>query len=232
MLAIVAHDVRNPLASISFAASTIKHQLGPHTSATNAKSIELILRSVNRANHLIQDLLDTTRIEAGALSVERGALAPGQVLVDAVEAEQALASAASVELRLEAERDLPSIWADRARLLQVFENLVGNALKFTPQGGRITLGAVSRGGEVLFSVADTGAGVSPENLPHVFDRFWRAERAARQGAGLGLPICKGIVEAHGGRIWGQSLPGRGATFYFTIPIAPSLGDRPGDAAQL
>ena len=124
---------------------------------------------MNRANHLIQDLLDTTSIEAGALSIDRGALASGQVLLDAAEAEQALAAEASLEFRLEADRDLPAVWADRARLLQVFENLVGNALKFTPRGGRITLGAVSRGGEVLFSVADTGAGISAENLPHVFE---------------------------------------------------------------
>lgn len=232
VLAIVAHDVRNPLASISFAASTLGHQLGPQASPTNVKSVELILRSVSRANHLIQDLLDTTRIEAGALPIDRAALASGQVLLDAAEAEHALASAASLELRIEAERDLPTIWADRERLLQVFENLVGNALKFTPPGGRITIGVASRRGEVLFSVADTGAGISAENLPHVFDRFWRAEQATRQGAGLGLPICKGIVEAHGGRIWVESVPGRGTTFSFTIPIAPSLEERPGDAASL
>ncbi|HSY40128.1 MAG TPA: HAMP domain-containing sensor histidine kinase, partial [Polyangia bacterium] len=232
VLAIVVHDVRNPLSSISFAASALKHQQATHGSAPDARSVELIFRSVSRANHLIQDLLDTTRIDAGAFSVDCGALGSGQVLLDAVEAERALASSASLELRLEAERDLPPIWADRARMLQVFENLVGNALKFTPKGGRITIGAIPQAGEVLFSVADTGAGISAENLPHVFDRFWRAERATRQGAGLGLPICKGIVEAHGGRIWVESVPGRGTTFSFTIPIAPSLAERPGDAASL
>ncbi len=155
-----------------------------------------------------------------------------QVLLDTLEAEGALASSASLELRLDAERELPPLWGDRARVLQVLENLVGNALKFTPKGGRITIGAVSRGSEVLFSVADTGAGIAAENLPHVFDRFWRAERAERQGAGLGLPICKGIVEAHGGRIWVESVLGRGTTCYFTIPVAPALGERPGEAVQL
>jgi len=231
VLAIVAHDVRNPLASISFAASTLKHQLGPQTSATNAKSVELILRSVDRANRLIQDLLDTTRIEAGALSVDRETLSVSQVLHDALEAERGLASSASLELQLAADRELPPIWADRARVLQVFENLVGNALKFTPKGGRITIGAVPQPGELLFSVADTGPGMAAANLPHVFDRFWRAERAERQGAGLGLAICKGIVEAHGGRIWVESVPGRGTTFYFTIPSAPALDERAGEAAQ-
>ncbi len=83
---------------------------------------------------------------------------------------------------------------------------------------------------MLFSVADTGAGIAAQDLPHVFDRFWKAKRAERQSAGLGLPICKGIVEAHAGRIWIESLPGRGTTVYFTIPAAPSLADRPGEAS--
>jgi signal transduction histidine kinase len=99
----------------------------------------------------------------------------------------------------------------------VFENLVGNAIKFTKPGGRITLGARAGAGEVLFSVADTGCGIESDQLPRVFDRFWQAPEAKRKGAGLGLPIVKGIVEAHGGRIWVQSSPGQGSTFFFTVP---------------
>jgi signal transduction histidine kinase len=99
----------------------------------------------------------------------------------------------------------------------VFENLIGNAIKFTKPGGRITVGAASKAREVIFRVADTGSGIAPEKLPRVFDRFWQATRANRQGAGLGLPITKGIVEAHGGRIWVESTPNRGTTFSFTIP---------------
>jgi signal transduction histidine kinase len=99
----------------------------------------------------------------------------------------------------------------------VFENLIGNAVKFTKAGGSITAGAVSNDHEVLFWVMDTGGGIASEDLPHVFDRFWQATRAGQQGAGLGLPIAKGIVEAHGGRIWVESTQGRGTTFAFTIP---------------
>ncbi len=156
----------------------------------------------------------------------------GQVLLDAVEAERELTASASLELRIEAGEELPPIWADRVRLLQVFENLVGNAIRFTPKGGRITIGATPRQREVLFWVADSGTGIAPESLPHVFDRFWKEKRAERQGAGLGLPICKGIVGAHGGRIWVESLPMRGTTFYFTIPSATPLGDRPGQTTSL
>jgi len=108
--------------------------------------------------------------------------------------------------------------SDRERLLQVFENLIGNALKFTEPGGRITVGAAPRAGEVVFWVEDTGAGIASDQLPHLFDRFWQAHKTGRRGAGLGLPIVKGIVEAHGGRISVKSAPGRGSRFVFTIPV--------------
>jgi signal transduction histidine kinase len=130
-----------------------------------------------------------------------------------------LASEASIDLRLDLEDDLPEIWADQDRLLQVLENLIGNAIKHTPEGGCITITAVPGPGEIRFSVADTGAGIPDHCLPHVFERFWQAERASREGAGLGLPICKGIVEAHGGRIWAESTLGRGTSVFFTIPTA-------------
>ena len=113
--------------------------------------------------------------------------------------------------------DLPRIWADRDRLVRVFENLIGNSIKFTKPGGRVTLGATVRGGEVPFSVADTGCGIAATNLPHVFDWFWQAPGGKGGGVGLGLPIVKGIVESHGGRVWVQSTLGQGTTFFFTIP---------------
>jgi signal transduction histidine kinase len=124
------------------------------------------------------------------------------------------------------DREVPDIWGDRDRLLQVFENLIGNAIKFTKAGGCITVSATSRDHEVIFRVADTGSGIAPENLPRVFDRFWQATSTDRQGAGLGLPITKGIVEAHGGRIWVESTPSRGTTFSFTIPEATPEQGRP------
>jgi signal transduction histidine kinase len=111
----------------------------------------------------------------------------------------------------------------------VFENLIGNAVKRTRPGGRITAGAASHDGEVMFWVKDTGAGISAEELPHLFDRFWQAHKTRRAGAGLGLQIVKGIVEAHGGRLWEESKPGVGTTFYFTLPTAQTAGAQPTQA---
>lgn len=217
VLGIVAHDLRNPLNSILMQANLLRRRAEPgHPSPKQAETIE---RAAKRMNRLIQDLLDVTRMEAGHLSVEP-ACVPAQGLVrDAVEAQQPLATAASLELRLDAAPDLPEVWADRDRLLQVFENLIGNALKFTQAGGRITVGAAPREGGVLFWVTDTGGGISAEDLPHLFDRFWQARKGQRLGAGLGLPIVKGIIEAHRGRIWVESRPGEGSTFFFTLPLA-------------
>ena len=120
---------------------------------------------------------------------------------------------------------MPDVWADRDRLLQVFDNLIGNALKFTPPGGHIRVGAALNEDEVQFWVADTGVGVAAEDLPHVFDRFWQAHKAERRGTGLGLTIVKGIIEAHGGRIRVESTLGMGTTFFFALPTADhTVGD--------
>jgi PAS domain S-box-containing protein len=220
VLGIVAHDLRNPLGTILMQATLLRHS-GPELARQLQKPAETIERAVTRMNRLIQDLLDVTRMEAGRLSVELARVSAGQVVSDSVEAQRSLAASAALELRLDVARELPDVWADCDRLLQVFENLIGNAVKFSKPGGQIVVGAVPREGDVLFWVADTGAGIPSEDLPHVFDRFWQARKAERRGAGLGLPIVKGIVEAHGGRIWVESTPNRGSTFFFTIPTAPS-----------
>jgi signal transduction histidine kinase len=183
------------------------------------KPAETIERAASRMRRLIDDLLEMPRLEAGQLSIERLRVSPGQLIADCVEAHVAIASSRSLQLALEVPGQLPDVWADHDRLLQVFENLIGNALKFTPSGGRVTVGAAARDAEVMFWVSDTGIGVAPEHMSRLFDRFWQARRNWREGAGLGLPIVKGIVEAHGGRIWAESELNRGSTFFFTIPAA-------------
>ncbi|MBW4050759.1 MAG: PAS domain S-box protein [Proteobacteria bacterium] len=220
VLGIVAHDLRNPLDTILMQATLLRRRGGEP---------ERIERAASRINRLIQDLLDVTCMEAGRLSIHPVRVRVGQVIIDSLEAQQALVSSTSLEVRLDVSPELTEIWADRDRLLQVFENLMGNAVKFTGAGGRITIGARPREEEVLFWVADTGFGISAEDLPHVFDRFWQARKAERRGAGLGLPIVKGVVEAHGGHVWVESAPGRGSTFYFTVPAAPPVVDRLGEA---
>jgi PAS domain S-box-containing protein len=225
VLGVVAHDLRNPLSTILLNAAGLKHH-SPDPERRSQKRSEAIQRAATRMNRLIQDLLDVTVMESGQLTIQRARLSARELIVGAVDMQRPLASSSSVELRVDLDRDVPDIWGDRDRLLQVFENLIGNAIKFTNAGGCITVGATSRDHEVIFRVADTGSGIAPENLTHVFDRFWQATSTNRQGAGLGLPITKGIVEAHGGRIWVESTPHRGTTFSFTIPKATPEQGRP------
>lgn len=224
VLGVVAHDLRNPLSTIALHASALSRP-PPRRERRNPRHTEAIERATRRMTRLIQDLLDVAVLEGGQLKIERAALAPGDLLSEAVEMQHALATAASIELRVQIAPELPRILGDHDRLLQVFENLIGNALKFTAAGGRITVGAARGDSEALFWVADTGRGMSADELAHVFDRFWQASaRSGRLGAGLGLPITKGIVEAHGGRIWAESAPGQGSTFFFSIPTGASAND--------
>ncbi len=233
VLSVVAHDLRNPLGTILMQAELLRRSESEAGRPTRDTS-ERIERAAKRMDRLIQDLLDIARVEAGQVALERAALPTRELVVEAVEAQRTLATAASIELRLDAAARLPEIFADRHRVLQVFENLIGNALKFTPAGGTITVGAARQAGSVRFHVRDTGPGVPAEDQPHLFDRFWQAPGSRPEkpsGAGLGLPIVKGIIEAHGGRIWIDSVLGAGSTFYFTLPTTaarpPSI-DSPDD----
>ena len=223
VLAIVAHDLRSPLSAILLATQALERRSIEVTEA-EAKPLEMIRRQATRMNRLIQDLLDVAQIESGVLSVERRRVAVQPLLREVLDTHQAIAAAASMTLRL----DIPGptdVWGDRERLLQVFENLIGNAVKFTPAGGIVSLGATPRESETVFWVADTGRGIPPEAVSRLFDRFWQANRADHRGAGLGLTIVKGIVEAHGGRIWVKSRPGVGTTIFFAVPNAQRQ-DRP------
>lgn len=233
VLGIVSHDLRNPLNTINMAATFLLDVIGPAglevpggvpdaPPVSLPPKLNIIVRAVRRANSLIEDLLDVTRIDANRLSVDP-AMIDGQLLLD-----EALLDAASVSpdasIRVTHAWDgNPSrVLADRSRIFQVFSNLVGNALKFTPKGGAIDVRGRLNGDEALFTIADTGPGIPAENLPHLFDRFWQARETRRAGAGLGLYIAKGIVEAHGGRLWVESKLGAGTTFFFTLPRTPTL----------
>jgi len=166
---------------------------------------------------LIQDLLDVTRVEAGGLSVELLPIDTRILLEESLRTLEPVAESKSIVLRLNAPPELPPVNADSERIAQALSNLVGNAVKFSPPESEITVGAAERNGEVLVSVSDRGPGMTPEQLAHAFDRFWQSRRTDREGAGLGLAITKGIIDAHGGRIWAESEIGNGSTFYFTLP---------------
>jgi signal transduction histidine kinase len=178
---------------------------------------------------MIEDLLAAASIEAGRLSVEQRRLDAAPLISEAVEALQPVAASKSVRLRSELPADLPAIHADGARLEQALVNLLDNAIKFTPEGGAVTVRAVPSGGMVTFSVADAGPGIAEAELPRLFERFWQARRTARQGTGLGLFIVKGIVDAHRGKVWAESKPGEGSTFFFSIPLAPPGAEQPARA---
>jgi len=216
MLGVVAHDLRNPLGVIVLESAALRRP-GTESERGSQESVQAIQRAANRMKRHIRDLLDITLIESGQLGLQTERLSARELIVEAIEAQRPLAAASALEVRLDLKDDLPDIRGDGHRLLQVFENLMGNAIKFTPPGGHVTIGATSHGREALFSVIDTGAGIAPTEVPHVFDRFWQARKRAREGAGLGLAIARGIVEAHGGRIWVESTLGRGTSFFFTIP---------------
>lgn len=214
VLGIVAHDLRNPLNVIAAASSSL-HQRLPDL--LSRRPVERIMRAAQRAEHLIRDLLDISAIESGKFSIDKRQLDTTSIILAAIDSQQALAASSSVILASDLSPGLPWIDADEERILEVLENLVGNAIKFTMAGGTTTVGASARGAELLIWVKDNGPGIPEEHLPHLFDRFWQGAKGDRRGAGLGLTICRAIVEAHGGRIWAESKIGEGTTVYFTLP---------------
>jgi len=217
-LAVVVHDLRNPLHAVTVGVGTLLPRI---TEPTLRRPVERIQRSAQRMERLLQDLLDIHAIEGGRFTVSQGALAPTALILTALESQQSLAGQTSVIIKTDVAPFLPSVAADEERILQVLENLVGNALKFTPPGGVVTVGAspASEPGRVVFWVRDTGPGISTDHLPRVFDRFFQAQSSDRRGSGLGLAICKAIIDAHGGRIWAESEPGKGAAFFFSLTSA-------------
>ena len=221
MLGVVSHDLKNPLSTISLAASFLLEDVIPDdgTRAVERKQLGAVQRAAERMFRLIHDLLDVAAIEGGRISLGRRRVQTVPPLIDdALDLLRPLASAKTIDLVTEVPEVLPSIDVDRDRLLQVFSNLGGNALKFTPEGGRVAIVVRVDGDALQFTVADTGPGIDEANLRHVFDRFWQAETTAHLGTGLGLAIAKGIVEAHGGQIGVTSTLGEGTQFSFTIPI--------------
>jgi PAS domain S-box-containing protein len=215
LLAVVAHDLRSPLTNISLAASAVMKILPPDDEST--RQLAIMQRSASSMDRLISDLLDVARIEAGTFEVRRARVLVSPLLQEVCEQFEAAAREREITLASDMARGVRAASGDRDRLVQVLSNLIANALKFTPPKGTVSVHAELSYGFVQISVQDTGPGVDPDSLPHIFERFWQADRTSSSGAGLGLQIAKGIVEAHGGRIWADSTPGQGTTFHFTVP---------------
>jgi signal transduction histidine kinase len=218
MVAVVSHDLRNPLSSIKLAAS-LQQQAEGEAHHPKAKSA-IILRAVGRMEALLHDLLDAASIDAGTLAIR-----PSSVEIEAVVAEAIDAIEPSVrDKRLIVSRSVERaivLLADPDRLLQVLGNLLGNAAKFARQGDRIDVRVERAGSFCAFTIRDSGPGIAASHVPHIFDRFWQGHARSREGAGLGLAIAKGIVDAHGGTLAVVSREGEGTQFDFTIPLAPA-----------
>jgi signal transduction histidine kinase/CheY-like chemotaxis protein len=223
ILAVVAHDLRNPLSTIRMAADLLLEGAGE---APERRHLEIVRRSTLRMDEMIQDLMEVSRIEGGKLSLQRRPERVAALVAEAASMLAPLAAARGIALETDLEEGLPAVMADAPRLLQVISNLVGNAVKFTERGGSIRIACAGAEGQVRFAVADTGRGIPPDELAHVFGTFWQASPDDRRGIGLGLSIARGIVEGHGGRIWVESEPGRGSTFHFTIPAAEVPAEPP------
>ena len=224
MMGIVSHDLRNPASAVKMLARSILAESRERTDIPSdvVERVEVMQQAAAQIDALIQDLLDVTRLEAGRLTVAPRDVAPVPLVEAALYAMRALAESSGVALAATYEEELPIVYADPERVTQLLSNLVGNALKFTPSGGRVEVRVQPYGEGALVSVVDNGEGIPEDQLPHVFERFFQVSNSRmghRHGAGLGLPIARGIVEAHGGTIWIESASGRGTTVRFTLPGA-------------
>ncbi|WP_224240195.1 sensor histidine kinase [Hyalangium gracile] len=221
-MGMVSHDLRTLLGGIALQAALLKRDAAEdEVGRKTVQAAEKIQRFTARMNRLIGDLVDVASIEEGRLRVAPALQDATALVRESVEAFQPLASSQSLSFDVEIRGNTLMAKFDHERILQVLANLLSNALKFTPPGGRISLQVEPVGQDVRFSVTDTGSGIPSHQLDAVFERFWQARGEDRRGLGLGLYISKGIVEAHGGRIWVESQPDVGSTFAFTLPGAPS-----------
>ena len=220
ILGIVSHDLRNPLSSVMLNVELLLS--APGISDQISKQLASIERNADRMKRLVNDLLDVARIDAGRLSIERCPLHLRELISEVAAVFGPLASERSVELRAINPAADPVVLCDRERILQVFSNLLDNAIKLSKSGSTISIDAEMKGSHVEFHIADQAGGIAPEKVPYVFEQYWHDPGTTRGGTGLGLYITRGLVEAHGGRIWFDTEFGRGSTFSFSLPLPPQL----------
>ncbi len=215
-VSMVSHELKTPLAAMKTAAQVLSVA---DAEDTKREMVSIILRNIERQTKLVTDLLDLSRIESGGMALKMERVSPGAVVADAVESVRHEAEEKGLTLKIELPESLPPVRGDREKLRQVVINLLDNAIKFTSRGV-VCIKAREVNGDVEVRVSDTGMGIPEEEQNRVFDRFYQVGNPPQTGGtGLGLAICKGIIEAHGGRIWVESEPGRGSTFVFTVKKA-------------
>jgi signal transduction histidine kinase len=218
VLGVVAHDLRNPLNLIQMTAELMIDEELPIE--RRKELLGIAMRAAKQMNRLIEDLLDTVRLQAGRLSLDVETVSVEAIVRQAEETFRPLAERRHLHFEVVAD-NCATVRADPTRVSQVVGNLIGNAIKFTPEHGSVRLRATRDDNEVEFQVIDDGPGIPADSMQHLFDSFWQARVSDRRGVGLGLAIAKGIVDAHGGRMWAESSVGEGSTFHFTLPTTPT-----------
>ena len=221
----MSHQLKTPLTSIRMAIHLLlEEKVGPLTE----QQVDLLLAAredSDRLHNILNNLLDISRIESGKTKMEFKALSPHSLQVEALEPFWRAAHDQGVSLSIEMPGDLPEVWADSTRIYYVIGNLLSNALRYTPPGGKITFSAQAEEKEVRFSIADTGKGIPSQYLPRIFEQFFRVPGQEKEsGAGLGLAIVKEIIEAHGGTVGVESQERRGSTFTFTLRRVEQASD--------
>jgi signal transduction histidine kinase len=218
MVTDIAHELRTPLTTLRGHIEALEDGVIEPDQAT----IDSLMEDTLLLTRLVEDLQQLSLAEAGQLELDLMPVDVGETIEAAVSRFEPKLSRKKVSLEMEIPPDLPRVKADQLRVTQVLNNLVQNSLVYTPEGGSITVGAKRSGEEVVFSVSDTGAGVSRKDLPYIFERFYRTDKSrarATGGTGLGLSIAKSLVEAHGGRIWAESEGEEGTAIFFTLPVS-------------
>ncbi len=221
---VVAHDLRNPVSAVKMLSTALIQRAETQSlSGEFSEQLHLIRDAATQMDRLIQDLLDITRVERGKLTVDMQSVTGVALLDTALRTMRPLVEQAGLVLEVDLPSALPVVHADPERVGQLLSNLIGNSIKFTSRGGRITVRAVEEGDYARIFVSDTGRGIPADQLPHIFDRYWQASDSGirSRGAGLGLPIAQGIARAHGGQLRVESVDGQGSTFSFTLLVAPA-----------
>jgi signal transduction histidine kinase len=218
ILGVVSHDLRSPLTTITLSAQLLQGS----TPEEQGEHITMIQSTTRRMERLIQDLLDAAKLEAGPLKILKVPFDPAGTAREAFRAHEPMAKEKQIHLTAAIQDPLPELYGDADRILQALSNLLGNALKFTPSGGIIELRTEEQDGQVRFLVRDTGPGIAPSDLPHLFEPFWQAKKTAHLGAGLGLKITRAIADAHGGSIDVENCAEGGACFTLIIPAASAI----------
>lgn len=215
----VSHELRTPLASLKALTETL-HEGALDDPPAARRFLERMDHEIDNMTQLVRELLDLSKIESGRVPFNRQPVQPDGLVLQAVERMQLQADRAGLHLDYEIQENLPAVLADAERIEQVLVNLLHNAIKFTPPGGEIRVGAVREAGQVIFSIRDSGVGIAPDALSRIFERFYKADQSrSGGGTGLGLSIARHTIEAHAGRIWAESTEKAGSTFYFSLPLA-------------